>query len=60
VLDGDRRGHQLEVVRPDPANHVLERLVKGQSQIDLADDPTELGGDGWARLANDEFDGPEE
>ncbi|MEJ7696578.1 MAG: hypothetical protein WKF78_08175 [Candidatus Limnocylindrales bacterium] len=60
MLDGDRRGHQLEVVRPDPADHVLQRLVERQAQVDLADDPAELGGDGWARLANDELDGLEE
>ena len=60
VLDRDGRGHQLEVVRPDAADHVLERLVERQAQVDLADDAAELGRDGRPRLAHDQLDGLQE
>ena len=60
VLDGDGRGHQLEVVRPHAADHVLERLLERQAEVDLADDPTELGRDRRPGLAHDELDGLQE
>ena len=60
VLDRDGGGHQLEVVRAHAADHVLERLVERQAEVDLADDPAELGRDRRPRLAHDELDGLEE
>ena len=60
VLDGDRGGHQLEVVGPDAPDHVLERLLERQAEVDLADDTGELGRDRRARLAHDELDRLEE
>ena len=60
VLDGDGRGHQLEVVGADAADHVLERLVERQAEVDLADDPAELGRDRRPRLADDQLDRLEE
>src|SRR3990172_1180788 len=60
VLDVDRGGHQLEVVRADAPDHVLHGLVEGQAQVDLADDPGELGRDRRPRLADDELDRLEE
>ena len=60
VLDGDGRGHQLEVVRPNAADHVLECLLERQAQVHLADDPTELGRDRRPGLAHDELDGLQE
>ncbi len=56
VLDADGGRHQLEVVRADAADHVLEGLVEGQAEVDLADDPTEFGRDRRAGLAHDELD----
>ena len=56
VLDADGGGHQLEVVGPHAADHVLERLVERKAEVDLADDPAELGRDRRTRLANDELD----
>ena len=60
VLDRDGGRHQLEVVRADAADHVLERLVERQAEVDLADDAAELGRDRRSRLANDELDGLQE
>ena len=60
VLDGDGRGHQLEVVRADAPDHVLERLLERQAEVDLADDPAELGRDRRPRLAHDQLDGLQE
>ena len=60
VLDADGGRHQLEVVRADAADHVLERLVEREAEVDLADDPAELGRDRRARLAHDELDRLEE
>ena len=60
VLDGDGRGHQLEVVGADAPDHVGERLLEGQAQVDLADDAVELGRDGRLRLADDQLDGLQE
>jgi len=37
VLDRDGRGHQLEVVGPYAPNHVGERHLELQSEVDLAD-----------------------
>ena len=47
VLDRDGGRHELEVVRPHAADHVLERLVERQAEVHLADDPAnsvEIGG----------------
>src|SRR6478752_230326 len=60
VLDGDGRRHQLEVIRADPADHVLERLVERQAEVDLTDDPAELRRDRRPRLADDQLDGLQE
>ena len=60
VLDVDRGGHQLEVLGPDAADHVLHRLLERQAEVDLADDPAELGRHRRPRLADDELDGLEE
>src|SRR6478672_618269 len=60
VLDRDRGGHQLEVVRANAADHVLERLLERQAEVDLADDAAELGRDRRPRLAHDELDRLEE
>ena len=60
VLDRDGRGHQLEVVGADAADHVLQRLVERQAEVDLADDAGELGRDRRARFADDELDRLEE
>src|ERR1700704_4233989 len=46
VLDGDGGGHQLEVVRAHTPDHVLERRLERQAEVDLADDPPEFGRDG--------------
>src|SRR3990172_4826408 len=56
VLDVDGGGHQLEVVGADAPDHVLHGLVEGQAQVDLADDPGELGRDRRPRLAGDHAD----
>ena len=60
VLDRDGRGHQLQVVRADAPDHVLERLLERQAEVDLADDAAELERDRRPRLADDELDGLEE
>ena len=60
VLDRDGGRHQLEVVGPHAADHVLERLLERQAEVDLADDAAELGRDRRARLADDELDGLQE
>ena len=60
VLDADGGGHQLEVVGPDAADHVLERLVERQAEVDLADDAPELDRDRRPRLAHDQLDRLEE
>ena len=41
----DGGGHQLQVLGADATDHVVERLLEGQAQVDLADDAVELGGD---------------
>ena len=60
VLDRDGGRHQLEVVRPHAADHVLERLLERQAEVDLADDAAELDRDRRSRLADDELDGLQE
>ena len=60
VLDGDGGRHQLEVVGLDAPDHVLERDVEREAEVDLADDPAELGRDRRPRLADDELDRLEE
>src|SRR5690242_5899570 len=55
VLDVDGGGHQLEVVGPNAADHVLHRLLERQAEVDLADDPAELGRDRRPGLADDEL-----
>ena len=60
VLDGDGGRHQLEVVRADATDHVLEGLVERQAEVDLADDPAELRRDRRSRLADDQLDGLQE
>ena len=60
VLDGDGRGHQLQVLGADAADHVGQGLLEGQAEVDLADDAAELGRDGRLRLAHDQLDGLEE
>ena len=60
VLDRDGRGHQLEVLRLHALDHVLEREVERQAEVDLADDAAELDRDRRPRLANDELDGLQE
>ena len=56
VLDRDGRDHQLQVLRADPADEVLQGLLERQAEVDLADHPGELRGDRRARLADDELD----
>ncbi len=60
VLDRDRGRHELEVVRPYAADHVLEGLLERQAEVHLADDPPELGGDRRSGLTDDELDGLQE
>ena len=60
VLDVDGGRHQLQVVGPDAADHVLHRLLERQAEVDLADDAAELGRHRRPRLADDELDGLEE
>jgi hypothetical protein len=57
VLDGDGGGHQLEVVRSNATDHVLQRHVEGEAQVDLSNNPAELGGHRWLRLPDDHLNG---
>ena len=60
VLDADGRRHQLEVLGADSPDHVVQGLLEGQSEVHLADDAVELGGDGRLRLTHHELDGLQE
>ena len=60
VLDVDRGRHQLEVLGPDAPHHVVEGLLEGEAEVDLADDALELGRDRRLRLAHDHLDRLEE
>ena len=60
VLDGDGGGHQLQVVGLHAADHVLKGDIERETEVDLADDAPELGGDGRPRLPDDKLDGLEE
>ena len=56
MLDRDSRCHQLQVVRADTADHVLEGDVKCEAQVDLTHDSSELDRDRRRRLADHHFD----
>ncbi len=60
VLDGDRRGHQLEVVRAYASDHVVQGNVEGEAQVDLADHPAKFHGDGRLGFPDDHLDGLQE
>src|SRR5664280_1908931 len=56
VLDGDCRCHEVQVLGLDPADHVLQRLLEWEAQVDLADHPLELCRDRRARLTDNQLD----
>src|SRR5664280_3519712 len=56
VLDGDGRCHEVQVLGLDPADHVLQRLLEWEAQVDLADHPLELCRDRRARLTDNQLD----
>jgi hypothetical protein len=60
VLNADRGCHQLEVLRPNAADHVLHGGLERQAEVDLADDAAEFRGDRRPRLADHELDRLEE